>query len=170
MKRILVIGAGGAGKSTFAQRLGKILNIEVIHLDSLYWRPGWVEPPKEEWKKTVEHIIARDSWIMDGNYSGTLESRFEACDTVIFLDIERMICLWRVVKRAMKYRNKSRPDMAEGCPERFDLQFILWVWNYKKRSRPKIVRALQENPQNRKVIWLRTDAEAEKFLAGIKDA
>jgi adenylate kinase family enzyme len=169
MKRILVIGSGGAGKSTFARRLGKILNIEVVHLDSLYWRPGWAETPKQEWKKTVEDIIARDSWIIDGNYSGTLELRFEACDTVIFLDIERMICLWRVIKRAVEYRNRNRPDMAEGCPERINLEFMLWVWNYKKRSRPKIVRVLKENAHNKKVIWLRSDAEAERFLAGIKD-
>src|SRR5688572_30960534 len=79
MKRILVIGSGGAGKSTFARRLGKILSIEVIHLDSIYWRPGWIETPKQEWKKRVEHLIAGDSWIMDGNYSGTLQLRFEAC-------------------------------------------------------------------------------------------
>jgi len=167
MKRILVIGSGGAGKSTFARRLGETLNIEVIHLDSLYWRPGWVEPPEQEWKETVEQIIARDSWIMDGNYSGTLKLRFEACDTVIFLDIERMVCLWRVIKRAVKYRNQIRPDMAEGCPEKFDLEFLLWVWNYKKRSRPKIVRVLRENPQNKRVTWLRSGAEAERFLAGI---
>jgi adenylate kinase family enzyme len=170
MKRILVIGSGGAGKSTFARRLGKILQIEIIHLDSLYWRPGWVETPKQEWKKRVEHLIARDSWIMDGNYSGTLELRFAACDTVIFLDMERIICLWRVIKRAMKYRNKSRPDMAQGCPERVTLEFILWVWNYKKRSRAKIVRVLNEKTQNKKVIWLRSDAEVERFLAVIRGA
>src|SRR5580765_7184882 len=94
MKRILVIGSGGAGKSTFAKRLGEILKIEVIHLDSLYWKPGWIEPPKPEWKKTIERLLTRDFWVMDGNYSGTLDVRFEACDTVIFLDIARMICLW----------------------------------------------------------------------------
>jgi adenylate kinase family enzyme len=170
MKRILVIGSGGAGKSTFARRLGKILNIEVIHLDSLYWRPGWVETPKQEWKKIVEQILAPESWIMDGNYSGTLELRLEACDTVIFLDIAPMICLWRVIKRAVTYRNKRRPDMAEGCPERMNLEFILWVWNYQKRSRPKIVRVLNEYPQNKKVIWLRSDEEAERFLSEINQA
>ena len=170
MKKILVIGSGGAGKSTFAKRLGKILNIEVIHLDSLYWRPDWVETPKQEWKKRVEHLIAGDSWIMDGNYSGTLELRVEACDTVVFFDIARVTCLWRVIKRSVEYRNKIRPDMAEGCRERFDLEFIRWVWNYKKRTRPKIVRILAENAHDKEVIWLRSGAEAERFLAGIKDA
>ena len=168
MKRILVIGPGGAGKSTFAKRLGSILNIEVIHLDSLYWNPGWVETPKQEWKRRLEKIITRDSWIMDGNYSGTLDLRLEACDTVIFLDIPRMICLRRVIKRAVVYRNKTRPDMADGCPERLGLEFILWVWNYKKRTRPKIVSKLETKRHDKKVIWLRTDTEVERFLAGIK--
>lgn len=170
MKRILVIGSGGAGKSTFARRLARTINVEVIHLDSLYWKPGWVETPKQEWKQTVERIITRDSWIMDGNYSGTLDLRLEACDTVIFLDIARAVCIWRVIKRAVAYRNKSRPDMSEGCPERFDFGFLRWIWNYKKRTRPKIVRMLKEIADNKKVIWLRTDAEVERYLGGMEDA
>lgn len=165
-----MIGSGGAGKSTFAKRLGDILNIKVIHLDSLYWNPGWVETSKQQWKQIVQQIITQDSWIMDGNYSGTLDMRFAACDTVVFLDIARRICLWRVIKRAVQYRNKCRPDMAEGCPERFDLEFMLWVWNYKKRTRPKIVRLLKENLNNKEVIWLRSDAEVERFIAGMKAA
>ena len=170
MRKVLVIGSGGAGKSTFAKRLSKILNIEVIHLDSLYWSAGWVETPKAEWKKIVEGLILGDSWIMDGNYSGTLDLRFEACDTVIFLDLARTICLWRVIKRAIKYRNVSRPDMAEGCPEKVDLEFILWIWNYKKRTRPKIVKLLKANSQNKEVVWLRSDEEVEEFLARVINA
>ncbi len=164
MKKILVIGSGGAGKSTFAKRLGAILNLEVIHLDSVYWRPGWVEPPKAEWKETVRGLLARDSWIMDGNYSGTLDLRLEACDTVIFLDLPRLICLWRVVKRWRKYRNRSRPDVAEGCNDKLDWEFVSWVWNYRNRSRPKIVERLKRSAQSKQVIWLRTPAEVERFL------
>jgi adenylate kinase family enzyme len=164
MRKILVIGSGGVGKTTFAKRLSNIINIDVIHLDTLYWNPGWVETPKTEWRKTVEALIERDSWIMDGNYSGTLDIRIEACDTVIFLDLATWICLWRVVKRSIQYRNRNRPDMAEGCQERFNLNFILWVWNYKKRTRPKIVKLIEENPGKR-IIWLQSNAEVERFLA-----
>jgi adenylate kinase family enzyme len=169
MRKVLVIGSGGAGKSTFAKELGKILDIEVIHLDSLYWNPGWVETPKAEWKAVVEGVVAQDSWIMDGNYSGTLDLRFAACDTVVFLDIDRLTCLWRVIKRAVKYWGRSRPDMAQGCPERLSLEFILWIWNYKKRTHPKIVSRLEENSQGKEIIWLRSGAEVERFLAGISD-
>src|SRR5882724_2173258 len=114
MNKILIIGSGGAGKSTFAERLGQVLKIEVVHLDVLYWKPGWVETPKPEWRKTVAELVKRESWIIDGNYSGTFDIRLEACDTVIFLDVARAFCLWRVLKRWMLYRHGGRPDMAEG--------------------------------------------------------
>jgi adenylate kinase family enzyme len=169
MKKVLVIGSGGAGKSIFAKRLGRILQIEVIHLDAFYWNPGWVETPKPEWRKTVEELLRRDSWIMDGNFSSTLDMRLEACDTVIFMDMARRICLWRVIKRLIKYRNRNRPDMAEGCLEKFDIKFIGWVWSYRKRARPKVAKLLEENSEIKKVIWLRTQAEVEKFLACAKD-
>ncbi len=163
MKKILVIGSGGAGKSTFARRLSQILDIEVIHLDALYWNPGWVEPPKPEWRERVEELLRRDSWIMDGNYSGTLDLRLAACDTVIFLDIARAVCLWRVLKRWMLYRNRSRPDMAEGCREKFNLKFAQWIWSYPRKTKPKVIEMI-EQARGKKVVWLRSRAEVERFL------
>jgi adenylate kinase family enzyme len=165
MRKVLVIGSGGAGKSSFATRLGELLNIEVLHLDKYYWRPGWVEMPKEEWLKTVEELLGRDSWVMDGNYSGTLDIRLEACDTVIFLDMARALCLWRVLKRAVIYWKGGRPDIAEGCRERFNLEFIRWVWNYSRRTRPKVVEMLKANSERKRIVWLRTRSEVERFLA-----
>jgi adenylate kinase family enzyme len=165
MKKILVIGSGGAGKSTLAHQLGQMLNIEVLHLDKFYWQPGWVEMPKSEWLKTVEELLSRNAWIMDGNYSGTLDIRIEACDTIIFLDMARTLCLWRVLKRVLMYRNQSRPDMAEGCRERFSLDFILWIWNYSSRTRPKIVRMLESNHEEKKIVWLRSQSDVKRFLA-----
>lgn len=165
MKRILVIGSGGAGKSTFARRLGESLHLEVVHLDAHYWKPGWVEPPKGEWRARVEELLKRDAWVMDGNYSGTLDLRLASCDTVVFLDLPRAVCLWRVLKRAVVYRHATRPDMAEGCPEQLNLEFIRWVWGYPKRSRPKVVRMLAENEREKRVVRLRSAAEVESFLA-----
>lgn len=171
MRKILVIGSGGAGKSTFAARLGRILDLEVIHLDVFYWQPGWVETPKDVWQQRVAELARRDSWIMDGNFSGTLSLRLAACDTVIFLDMPRSICLWRVLKRLAQYRNSSnRPDMAAGCREKFNLEFLRWVWNYPQRTKPKVVEQLREHARSKKVVWLRTPAEAESFLVSLKDA
>ena len=164
MRKVLVIGPGGAGKSTFARRLGGLLNLPVIHLDAHHWRPGWVEPPKDVWLKTVKSLIARDSWVMDGNYSGTLAVRLRACDTIIFLDLPRAVCVWRVLKRVITYRPGSRPDLGEGCPEKFDVKFLLWVWGYTKRTRPRVFRLVEENAPGKKFIRLRSRAEVREFL------
>ena len=164
MKRVLVIGPGGSGKSTFARRLGQRLGLEVKHLDSFYWRAGWTKPSNEDWLKTVNELISGETWIIDGNYSGTLAQRIERCDTVIFLDMPRLLCMWRITKRRVIYRNRSRPDMAEGCSEKLDLEFISWVWNYWRRSRPKIVKLLNENQSSKKIVWLRSSVDVANFL------
>lgn len=169
MRKVLVIGPGGAGKSTLAGELGRLLGIEVLHLDKFYWQPDWIEPPKSEWVKTVEELLRRESWIMDGNYSGTLDIRFRVCDTVVFLDMSRASCLWRILKRARKYRNKSRPDMAEGCRERLSIEFLVWIWNYPRRTRPKVVRLLESNP-GKKIVWLRSQSDVASFLAQLRNA
>jgi len=165
MKRVLVIGPGGAGKSTFATRLGKVLNIDVTHLDRAYWRSGWTKPSEDDWVRTVTELTSRDAWIIDGNFGGTLDLRLRRCDTIIFLDMPRLLCLWRVVKRRLTYRGRSRPDMAEGCSEKLDLEFILWIWNYSRTSRPRVVRLLREQAAEKQVVWLRSRREVEQFLA-----
>jgi adenylate kinase family enzyme len=166
MKRILVIGSGGSGKSTLARRLGDLLKIDVKHLDRLYWRPGWQEPPKDEWLERVKELTSDDSWIMDGNYGGTLDVRIQRCDTIVFLDLPRTLCLWRIIKRRLIYRNRSRPDMTEGCPEKLNWEFIRWVWGYSHRSRPRVVKLLREHSETKQIVWLRSRAEVRRFLDG----
>jgi len=165
MRRVLVIGSGGSGKSTVAARLGELLELEVNHLDKFYWRAGWVEPAQDEWIKTVTELMDKDSWVMDGNYSGTLELRLRKCDTIVFLDLPRVLCLWRIVKRFFVYRDGTRPDMAEGCREHLNFEFVSWVWNYPNRSRPKVVRLLQEYAADKQIFWLRSRNEVKKFLS-----
>ena len=164
MKRILIIGSGGAGKSTFARQLHQTTNIELFHLDKLYWKPNWVEPTKDEWKKTVEDLIKKDSWIMDGNYGGTMEMRIAACDTVIFLDLPPAICVWRAVKRYLFYKKNNRPDMAQGCAERLDLKFLKWIWDYPTRTKPRVEALLKRFQDEKKIIRLESTKEVEKFF------
>ena len=114
MQRVLVIGSGGAGKSAFAVRLGQATGLPVIHLDAAYWKPGWREPSKDAWAARVTQLLAGEHWIMDGNYGGTLEQRLAACDTVVFLDMPRLLCIWRVLKRFVQYRGRTRPDVTAG--------------------------------------------------------
>jgi adenylate kinase family enzyme len=167
MKRVLVIGSGGAGKSTLALQLGELLDIEVKHLDRLYWQPGWIELSKDEWLDKVRELADEDSWVMDGNYSGTLAVRMQRCDTIVFLDLPRWVCLWRILKRRLVYHNRSRPDVAEGCPEKLDWEFVLWVWNYSRTSRPKVMKLLREHAETKQVVWLRSRSEVRRFLQWI---
>lgn len=168
MRKVLVIGSGGAGKSTFSRRLAGITGIELIHLDKIHWRPNWVEPSKEEWQQTVKDVIKKDSWILDGNYSGTLAMRIEACDTVIFLDTPRLICIYQVLKRIALYKRDGRPDMAEGCDEKLDLKFLSWIWSFSKRSKPRIKKLLKQFESEKKIITLKSRAEIENFFVNLK--
>ena len=165
-----MIGSGGAGKSTFAARLGAVTGLPVVHLDACYWRAGWEPTPKDEWARAVDEIASRDAWIMDGNYGGTMERRLAACDTVVFLDLPRAICLWRVTRRALRYRGRSRPDMAPGCPERLTWEFARWVWDYPRRRRPGILARLDALAGAKRVVVLRSTREVERFLRDVRPA
>jgi adenylate kinase family enzyme len=166
MRKVLVIGSGGSGKSTFAARLGAATGLPVIHLDACYWRAGWDPTPKDEWVHAVDALAAGDAWIMDGNYGGTLDRRIAACDTVIFLDLPRVVCLWRAVRRALRHRGRTRPDMAPGCPERLTLEFVRWIWEYPRRRRPGVLRKLAALAPGQRAVILRSRREAERFLRG----
>ncbi|MFZ1702658.1 MAG: hypothetical protein WBO10_13525 [Pyrinomonadaceae bacterium] len=104
---------------------------------------------------------------MDGNFGGTREMRFRAGDTVIFLDIPRHVCLCRVIKRAVVYRTKTRPDMAEGCTERLDLDFLTWVWKFPYGTKWRIEEAIARFPQ-KNVVILRSTQEIDSFLQAIR--
>lgn len=164
MRRVVVVGSGGSGKSTFSRELGRVTGIPVFHLDREYWRSGWQETPKEDWERRVGELLAGEDWIMDGNFGGTREMRMRAADTIIFLDLPRRVCLYRILKRTVKYYGKSRPDMTEGCNERFDLEFIGWVWSYKHRSRKRLLGEL-ESIRDKRVIILRNQRQVGEFLA-----
>ena len=164
--RILIIGSGGSGKSTLARQLAERTGLPLVHLDALYWHPGWVETSHDEWDRVVAELVSRDRWIMDGNYGRTMVQRLTACDTVIFLDLPSLTCVWRILKRGWQYRGRNRPDLSEGCPEQVpSLDFVLWVWRYRKRRRPEILERLAAIESTRQVIILRTPAEVERFTA-----
>jgi adenylate kinase family enzyme len=167
MQKIMVIGSGGSGKSELSRRIGEILGIEVIHLDRVYWRPNWTEPQKHEWKETVEDLVNRESWIIDGNFGGTMEIRAAAADTIIFIDLPRVLCVWRAVKRWIKYPNRTRPDMGEGCPEKIDLEFLQWIWNFPRDSKPRLMEILRRYEKTKSIYVLKSRHEVEEFVQDI---
>ena len=164
MQRVLVIGAGGAGKSSFAARLSRTYGLPLIHLDALYWKPGWVETNKAEWQERVGQLVGGDRWVMDGNYGGTLDQRIAACDTVVFLDMPRLLCLGRALRRYVRHRGHSRPDMTAGCPERLSFAFLWWIWTYPSKRRPQILSRLGALSSEQRVVILRSDAEIDAFI------
>ena len=166
----MIIGVGGSGKSVLARHLGEILGIEVFHLDAYHWRPGWETTPRSERIRIQTELIGRQAWIIDGNYSGTLDIRLAVADTVIFLDFARYVCLWRVLKRALLRR--PRPDMAPGCPERLlswsFLRFLGWIWGYPATRRPRILEKLGEYSNGRRIVTLHNAGEADRFLDRVR--
>ncbi|SDN14239.1 Adenylate kinase [Psychrobacillus sp. OK028] len=140
------------------------MNIEVYHLDALFWKPNWTPTSKEEQRKVQNELVKKEEWIIDGNYNGTMDIRLNAVDTIIFVDISRIICIYRVFKRMIQYRGKSRPDMAEGVNERLDLEFLKWVWYYPKTKKPVVLKKLEQLPNDKKVIILKSPREVQLFL------
>ncbi|PYO91476.1 MAG: AAA family ATPase [Gemmatimonadetes bacterium] len=169
-KRILVIGSGGSGKTTFARRLAERTTLPLIHLDALYWRPGWDPTPADEWRARVEALANEPAWIMDGNYGGTLDIRLAASDTIVFLDVPRLVCLWRVVRRQLQHAGQNRAELPAGCPERLRWEFVKWIWTYPAVRRGSILRRLDDLKPHKRVYVLRSSREMNRFLDGLAEA
>lgn len=162
MQRVLVIGPCGAGKSTLAVELAQKLGLPVLHMDQLNWRPGWVESSMDEVRRRLAKIVATDRWLIDGNYGGTLAERLERADTVVYLDYPIRLCLWRLMRRIVRYRGRTRPDMTEGCPERFDFEFLIYLmrWN----SGPRLRTEERLKGHEAKIIRLRSPGELQRWM------
>ncbi len=164
MQRILVIGSPGAGKSTLASRLAERLGLPLIHLDREHWSAGWVSLPNDVWAARVSELAARPTWIIDGNYANTLDVRLNRATTIIWLDLPRWLCMARIIRRVLTYWGRVRPDMAEGCPERLNLELLRYTWNFSSHSRPKNEGLLKGLRSDQKLVVLRTPREVANFL------
>ena len=135
----------------------------MIHLDAHYWRAGWTAPPDAAWTTQVAELIARESWVMEGNNGGDLSPRIAAADTVVFLDLPSWQCIAGVYTRWWKTRGREREDLAPGCPETLPPpQFVKWmVWDYPRRVRRNLVELLGRSTT--RVVTLRSHAEVERY-------
>lgn len=166
MKRVMIFGFSGAGKSTLARRIAEKIGTEPTHLDALHWLPGWVESSREYKRNALRPVLEREKWVIDGNYMKVLfDERLDMADTVIFLDFNRFICLFRVIKRYLNYRGKSRPDMGEGCPEKIDAEFLRWVLLDGRKNREKYRSAIREAAASgKRTETLKNPREVKDFL------
>lgn len=160
MKRILIIGSAGAGKTEFSKKLAYQLKLNLVHLDHLYWLENWQYRNKEEFIADLKSHLEKDSWILDGNYNNTIPLRLEYADTVIHLNFNRWICFYRALKRSFL----KETFQARGCPQKFDWGFLWYIlYQYPKQHKPKC-KHYKEHLKNIEWIEIKTPKQAEDFL------
>lgn len=168
--RINILGPCGSGKSTLARELSEILNIPQYHIDKLFFNPNWEEKPREELREAVRSITENnEEWIIDGNYTDTIPLRFKEATLIIILDYPKSVYFTRVLKRIVKNRGQVRPDMAPGCPERLDFDFLKYVWKYdKEKIKPLLDTICSNINEGTKVLHFKKPKQTKQFLSVIK--
>jgi adenylate kinase family enzyme len=167
MDRIVIIGSPGAGKSTLARRLGRKLQIRVVHLDRIFWQPGWKAKPRNTRIEILQECVRKKTWIIEGTYLLSSEPRLKAADTIIFLDIPFYICLQRIFVHRFKHQREYRHDLNEGCKDRFNLKRVLKVLVFPIRGRRTLNKKLK-NYDIKRIVRLHSTKEVQKFLAQLE--
>lgn len=158
MKKVIVIGCPGSGKSTFSRALQNLTGLPLYHLDLLYWNSDRTTVSKEVFRERLQSVLLEDSWIIDGNYGSTMEMRIAECDTVFFLDFPLEVCIEGVRQR----QGKTRPDMPWTETED-DEEFLEFIRNFEKDSKPKILTLLQKYKE-KNIIILKSREEVDIFI------
>tara|TARA_A100000171_G_C2105402_1_gene132035 strand:- start:455 stop:1006 length:552 start_codon:yes stop_codon:yes gene_type:complete len=167
MKRLLVLGSPGAGKTTLSFKLHQHFGYRVRHLDAYYFHPGWQVRDKDEWHKILLEFLGEDFWILDGQ-SNFLELRVAHADTIIYIDTSRWRCFFRVFRRAYLYRKKNRPDRPEGCPEIVSRDLLKYIWSWPEK-RKKMFSLFYNVACQKTVYILKDDQEISDFITNLKN-
>ncbi|WP_337180982.1 AAA family ATPase [Shinella sp.] len=165
-ERVLVIGCSGSGKSTLALRLAGRLGLSYVSMDrEIFWLPGWQPRPRAQALARLEEIVAGERWIIDGTSPGTLALRLPRTHLVLWLRPPRLTSLYGVISRWLRYRGRSRPEMADDCPEKIDREFLAYIWNFEKTESPEIERNLAAFGPEVPVCVLKSRRENDRLLA-----
>ena len=165
--RALVLGCSGAGKSTFARKLGTITGLPVVHLDQMFWAPGWELVAQRDYRRNLKAVLAGEYWIIDGNNTSTLGLRLARADMVFWLTHGRWRCLGRVGWRVLTGYGRVRPDMAAGCPEKLDTEFLRYIWGFHAKYPPLMEATLAQYGFQQRTVRLGSDVETHDLLAQI---
>jgi adenylate kinase family enzyme len=171
MQRIWITGAGGSGKTTLANILSNKLNIEVYHRDRISWMENWQIRPENEQNEIVRGITEKDSWIFEGNMftASKSDGRFYKCDTIIFININRFICLYRTIIRYIKNRKNKRPDLADGCEEDYSIEFIKYVlYDFPKKNNERQRLFVEAQQAGKTVIILNGRKSVKTWIEGLR--
>ena len=166
----MILGPAGAGKTRLAWLLAERTGLPVVHLDLLFWRPGWKPAPLTEARAAVADAAEEPRWIMEGDFlgKGLDDPRFSRADTVVFLDVPRARCLWRVLSRSVRDRGRARADLPEGCLEGFDLPLLRWIWRYPAVNRPRVLELLDRlRARGVAVHHLGSEGDVRGLLSGV---
>ena len=166
MKRIIVIGCPGSGKTTLAKALAEKLRLPLIHLDKIQWKGDWECIRGEEFDRILEAEMKKPQWIIDGNYNRTIPMRLNHCDTVIYLDYPTYVSFFGALKRVITNHGKVRDDMGGNCRERFDPTFLWFILNFRRTNRKNYHKLLYA-AQGKKIIILKSRKETEDFLSNL---
>jgi adenylate kinase family enzyme len=166
VKRIAIVGCSGGGKSTVARALGSALGLPVVHLDALFWQPGWVEPERAPFHAAVDAALAGDRWVCDGNFTSVACFSLARADTIVWLDRPTALCLRRALWRALTSYGRTRADLAPGCPEKIDFAFYRYILTWNRLARPRLQAAIDAFGAQARLIRLRNDREISGWLAG----
>lgn len=163
--RILVIGCSGGGKSTLAQKLATHLDLTYLSIDrDILWLPGWVERSKEEQRQRIVERIAGERWIMDGTNPSTFDIRLPRSDIVIWVRMPRLVCIWGVLTRWLKHIGRTRPEMAPGCIETVDWQFLKFIWTFEKKFSPRVTSAIATHGPHVPVLQVKSRRQMRALL------
>ena len=166
LNKISVFGSSGSGKSTITKAIAEKLKIAPVFLDEHLLEKDWTFNPNS-WKDKIDALLTTDSWIAEGNYLRAMESRVKESDVIIMLDFPVHICLFRVINRHLKYRNKVRPHVNEECVEQFNIKFLKYlksVWDFNKKSKKVIYKRIEAFGGNNKLVILKNNKEVKEFI------
>lgn len=142
-RRVMVIGCSGGGKSTLSRIIAAHYGLDYISLDrEVFWLPGWNMRDRQEQRQRIAGIAARERWIMDGTNPSSFDLRLPRTNLVIWVRMPRFLCLKGVILRWLKYAGRTRPEMAPGCPERLEWDFLRYIWTFERVFTPRVIAAL----------------------------